>query len=295
MQAVRVDRSFDFSQAFSSNQSFHCSPEDIRQFQEVGAIGPFPLLEAGQIESVCHSLRQAYNRHEFWNKVVSRAPLPAKPIRSRVWGKAKWKKGMFTTSRPTYELSISPKIVDRVESILGPNVIEWSSEFITQKPAQVLNWHVDAECLATCGLTIWIALENVKKSNSLKFISGSHNLPIHINLLRKHSGFTLDLKDDEAVLNAARECDPKCKMFQFDIKPGEFIIFSGKTWHTASNDTRQNRTAMIYQYSPARMNMNAPIPDVELFSTVNVPKQIPCCVVRGSDECRDNLIVPAPC
>jgi hypothetical protein len=60
------------------------------------------------------------------------------------------------------------------------------------------------------------------------------------------------LHDDDQVLASAQQIRPEARVVKMAIKPGEFFIFSGRTWHASYDVGPEERTAVIYQYcSPA--------------------------------------------
>ncbi len=88
-------------------------------------------------------------------------------------GKATWHKGMHLISPVAYALSTDEVILDKFQSILGPNLVQWGTDF-SQKPARLHRWHVDADCLHCEGITVWLALDNLIDMTPMKVISGSH-------------------------------------------------------------------------------------------------------------------------
>ena len=82
--------------------------------------------------------------------------------------------------REFLELCLDPEILDLVESVIGPDVILWSSGVFC-KPASVgreVPWHQDGQYwplrpLATC--SVWVAIDDSLPDNGcMRFIPGSH-------------------------------------------------------------------------------------------------------------------------
>jgi ectoine hydroxylase-related dioxygenase (phytanoyl-CoA dioxygenase family) len=152
-------------------------------------------------------------------------------------------------------------------------------------------WHVDADCLECDGITVWLALKNVNQATAMKVITRSHHLPVHPEQLE--SSYGLDTSDDNTVLTAARELDSACEVRVLDVKPGEFVIFSGRIWHSIQNRSRQPRSAILFQYSPTRAKVKMPAHGYQ-FPFVWDSRPVSCCLVRGADEYGRNLIVKPP-
>jgi hypothetical protein len=273
-----------------SGALFNLSYEDLKEFQDLGVVGPFQLLADHKIESVLRKLRRAHAKLFFWHRILSHSLLLKNFFLEARWGKAKWQKGMHLVSPITYALSTSPVIVDKIESIRGPNLVQWGSMFITQKPGVLHDWHVDADCLECEGITVWLALKNVNEMTTMKVITRSHHLPVYPAQLKSSHG--LDTSDDDSVLESARELDATCELKVLDVKPGEFVIFSGRTWHSIHNLSRHPRSAITFQYSPtrAKVRMLADGHDYQ-FPFVWDSRPVACCLVKGTDEYGRNLVV----
>jgi non-heme Fe2+,alpha-ketoglutarate-dependent halogenase len=198
---------------------------------------------------------------------------------------------MHLVSPTAYALSTNEAILDKIQSILGPNLVQWGSDFISQKPGRLHRWHIDADCLECEGVTVWLALDNLDDMTAMKVISGSHRLPVHPVQLSSSCG--LDTSDDDAVVKSARELDSTCKLMTLKAKPGEFFIFFGRVWHSIRNRSQQPRSAITFQYSPTRAKVKMPAAGYE-FPFVWDSRPVPCCLVRGIDEHGLNLLVNPP-
>ena len=274
-----------------TESKFNLSYEDLQKFRDSGIAGPFRLLEDPEIESVFRKLWLAKTKLFFWHRILSRSLWLKNFCSETRWGKAQWEKGMHLVSPVTYALSTHPVILDKIESIHGPNILQWGSLLITQSPRVMHSWHVDADCLECDGITAWLALKNVNEMTAMKVIPRSHHLPVHPAQLEISNG--LDTSDDNAVLKAARELNSTCKVNVLDVKPGEFVIFSGRIWHSIQNRSRQSRSAIMFQYSPTRAKVKMPV-DGYQFPFVWDSRPVSCCLVRGTDEYGRNLIVKPP-
>lgn len=274
-----------------TDSKFALSCGDLLRFQESGIVGPFRLLADHEVESVLRKLSIAKAKLFFWHRILSRSLFLTKFFIDTRWGKATWHKGMHLVSPVTYALSTAPVILDKIESILGPNLVQWGSDFITQKPGRLHRWHVDADCLECDGITVWLALENLNEMTAMKVISRSHRLPVHPAQLR--SSYGLDTSDDDAVVKSARELDFTCELNTLNAKPGEFFIFFGRVWHSIRNRSQHPRSAITFQYSPTRAKVKMPAAGYE-FPFVWDSRTVPCCLVRGIDEYGRNVLVDPP-
>jgi Phytanoyl-CoA dioxygenase (PhyH) len=272
----------------AERSDFRLSNEDLQRFQESGIVGPFRLLADYEVKSVLKKLSIAKAKLFLWHRLLSRSVFLTKVLIHARWGKARWQKGLHLVSPVTYALSTTSVILDKIESILGPNLIQWGSDFITQKPGRLHRWHVDAECLECDGITVWLALDNLNDMTAMKVVSGSHRLPVHP--VQLSSLYGLNTSDDDAVLKSARELDSRCEVKALEVKAGEFYIFYGRLWHSIRNHSPRPRSAITFQYSPTTATVKMPAGDYE-FPFKWDSRPVPCCLVRGIDEYGRNLLI----
>ena len=274
-----------------TDATFKLSFEDLQKFQDSGIAGPFRLLTDHETETVLSKLRLAKAKLFFWHRVLSRSLLLKNFFIAKRWGKAKWEKGMHLVSPVTYALSTNPVILNKIESILGPNLLLWGSMLISQRPNEQHRWHLDADCLDCDGITVWLALKNINEMTALKVITRSHHLPVHPKQLNSTAG--LDTSDDNAVLQSAREFDPTCELKIVNIKPGKFVILSGRTWHSTYNRSQSPRYSIIFQYSATGKKIKMPADNSYPYPFVWDTRPVACCLVRGTDEYGRNPLVRA--
>jgi hypothetical protein len=271
---------------------FNLNCEDLQKFQDLGIVGPFRLVLDHEIEPILRRLILDKAKLFFWHRMLSRSFLLKNFFLEARWGKAKWEKGMHLVSPVTYALSTNSVILDKIESIHGPNLLQWGSMLITQRPQVMHSWHVDADCLECDGITVWLALKNVNELTAMKVITRSHHLSVHPTQLENSNG--LDTSDDNTVLKSAHGLDSTCEMHVLDVKPGEFVIFAGRLWHSIQNRSRHPRSAILFQYSPTRAKVKMPANGYQ-FPFVWDDRPVSCCLVRGTDEYGRNLVVsPKP-
>jgi hypothetical protein len=70
-----------------------------------------------------------------------------------------------------YELATSPRILDAVESVLGPNLMIWATELFSKHPQDervAIGWHRDKDYMgfdSTRAVTAWVALSRCTEAN----------------------------------------------------------------------------------------------------------------------------------
>lgn len=88
------------------------------------------------------------------------------------------------TSRWLYDIATEPKLLDCVESLLGPDFYLWGSEFIVKPPRspKTVPWHQDAYYWPLAPhntVTVWLALWDVDAENgAMQVIPRSHKAGI---------------------------------------------------------------------------------------------------------------------
>ena len=78
-----------------------------------------------------------------------------------------------------YDLCADPAITDRVVSLLGPDIVLWSSNFWTKQPGgKEVPWHQDINYWPLdppLNVTAWLAIDEATVENScVRIIPGSH-------------------------------------------------------------------------------------------------------------------------
>ena len=140
------------------------------------------------------------------------------------------------------EIALEPSVLDAVESILGHDLVVWSSELF-MKPAgsdKIVSWHQDLTYWGFGGIddqvTAWIALSDVTpQSGCMRFVPGSHKQEIvpHSdtfaadNMLSRGQEIAVDVNEDEAV--------------DIILKPGQMSLHHGRIFHASGPNTSEDR------------------------------------------------------
>lgn len=169
-----------------------------------------------------------------------------------------------------YDLGTRPAVLDAVESLLGPDLLLWSTQFFPKRPRDptYISWHQDGTYWAldppkVC--TAWIALtRSVEANGCLRVVPGSHTsrLPHH------------DTFDTDNALTRGQEIAvdvPEEKALSLVLAPGEMSIHHVGTVHgSMANTSDEPRIGFALVFI-------AP----EVRQTVDGP---PAMLVRGEDR-----------
>jgi ectoine hydroxylase-related dioxygenase (phytanoyl-CoA dioxygenase family) len=138
-----------------------------------------------------------------------------------------------------YDLCAGPAITDRVTSLLGPDIVLWSSNFWIKHPGgKEIPWHQDINYWPhdpPLNVTAWLAIDEATVGNScVRIIPGSPKKALpHISLVE---GKWFDEGADMSYVDES-------KVMDMELKPGEFFIFSERLLHQ-SNTNRSNKRRM---------------------------------------------------
>lgn len=259
-----------------STAKFQLSEAELQSFHEKGYIGPFTLYSPEEMKEIYKKVRaQLFNRKY--------APYNT-PIDSTV---ANYDRHLDISKLS--EHICRPEIVERVVSILGPDVLCWRSEFIPKAPgAEGTDWHQadtfehasgepqlvwpDGEEDRIGGaINVWTAFTEATEENGcLMFIPGTHK-EMHYDESKKlvydPEKNTNVVKDsvkrgflgyDYRTLQKDTNWKPEeSKAVSMVMKPGEFIIFRSVLLHASKPNitTDTARLGYVARYVPGRVKV----------------------------------------
>lgn len=140
------------------------------------------------------------------------------------------------------QIASDPRVLDRVESILGPDLLVWSAELFIKEPQtpHIVSWHQD---LTYWGLgetdqelTAWIALSPATvKSGCMRFVAGSHKQRIQPhndtfsddNLLSRGQEIAVVVNEDDAS--------------NVILEPGQLSLHHGRMFHASGPNQSDDR------------------------------------------------------
>lgn len=216
---------------------------------------------------------------------VYRAQLET--LEARLAGERTGNKGQLnfthTIFRFANEIVRSPKILDVVESILGPDILVWGSTFFLKEPhtESYVSWHQD---LRYWGLdddegqvSAWLALGPVNKANGcMRLVPGSHK-----NAIVEHK----DTFDEANFLTRGQEADveiDESAVVHCELEPGQASFHHGRLLHaSAPNQSDERRIGFAINYVSPHVKQVVASKDYAML-------------VRGEDRYGHFLPVPPP-
>ena len=187
--------------------------------------------------------------------------------------------------REFLELCLDPAVLDLVESVIGPDIVLWSSGVFC-KPACVgreVPWHQDGQYwplrpLATC--SVWIAIDDSLPENGcMRYIPGSHA----VRRLFDHEHARGDLVLNRRV--APSEFDPASARDDI-LRAGEVSIHDVYLIHGSNpNRSGRRRAGYVMRYFPGSTVYDREM-DVGQSSDIGVSDfaKRPIWLARGSDR-----------
>jgi ectoine hydroxylase-related dioxygenase (phytanoyl-CoA dioxygenase family) len=212
------------------------STEQVESFRNNGYLFPLPVFSPPQIDMICAEFAQARRDAERldiasdWERLTRANAHYLMPF--------------------VYQVATAPQLLDRVESILGHDLLLWSAEFFI-KPAgtdKIVSWHQD---LTYWGLgetddeiTAWVALSDVSvESGCMRFLPGSQQqrlLPHRdtfdaSNLLSRGQQVDVEVNENEAV--------------DVILRPGEVSLHHGRMFHASGpNRSDHDRVGLVFRF-----------------------------------------------
>ena len=148
------------------------------------------------------------------------------------------------------EAATDPRILDAVESVLGPDLMLWSAEYIVKEPRSrgIVSWHQDLTYWGMDGsdheVTAWVALSPAPaEAGCMRFVPGSHRqaLVAHTdtfaldNLLSRGQEIAVAVDEAEAVTAA--------------LEPGQMSLHHGRIFHASGrNATDDRRIGLVLRF-----------------------------------------------
>ncbi len=287
------------------NEQYFLTPEQKSQFNRDGFIGPFTLIEPRDMNQLWPRMR-----YELLNR--KNAPYPDSKINY----------DRHLDIKELSDLASSPRIVNRLQSILGNDLLCWRTEWFPKYAGdEGTEWHQAKTFfefegtprllptkpeLGLWGLTVWTAFtESTKENGCIKFIPGSHNTWFFDE--------TRDVKHDSSIVNSQvvneekqgffgyswekLKVDPNWKADEsravyMEMKPGEFFIFSSQCLHGSEPNRTQNETRCGWssRYVSTHVKVYPGDQNITSLGETLPMDRYSTVLVSGSDEYRHNIV-----
>ncbi len=277
-------------QAPDRQRQFAFSPSELADFHRQGYFGPFDVYGVDEMRSAWRRerLRLLDRSHAVYQEDVARA-------------------GNTNISNYDRHLDSSfladhicrPEIVDRVSSVLGPDVLCWRTEFFPKYPGdEGTDWH-QADTFANASgqpqilwpdagkdfggtITVWTAFTEANvDTGCLQFIPGTHRTMFYDETKKMH--YDPD-RINEAEKDGIRrgffgydyrelQIDPdwkpdESKAVAMVMRPGQAIMFWSTLMHASyphSGKTDQMRLGFAARYVPTSVRIYPDTEEIEEY------------------------------
>ncbi|WP_327701911.1 chlorinating enzyme [Streptomyces decoyicus] len=297
--------------------NFSLTAEEIEKFHQNGFIGPFDLYEPEEMEKNLRALRP---------KLLN--------TKKAIYKQDKAVSGNTNLANYDRHLDVDflaehiarPEIVDRVSSLLGPDVLCWRSEFFPKYPGdEGTDWHQADNFSNVAGskhpqivwpedvefggtITVWSAFTEASLENGcLQFIPGSHKtMNYDESKTMTYDVDSINKKEKDGVRRGffgydyrQLQKDPnwspdESKAESQVMRQGQFIIFWSTLMHAShphSGLTDQMRLGFAGRYLPTSVQVYPHSDSLQEFGGAASLDKFGNVLVSGKDEFQHNRFV----
>lgn len=268
---------------------FQLAAAERAHFEREGWVGPFPLLPAGEAHALEPELARCFALTRGYYYPPDVAPGDS------FYADASWFQSLHTLSPAIAAVGRRPEVLDRVESLLGPDLLQWAGIRFEQPAQAALHWHTDTEYDYWTGVSAWVGIQHTTPETALKIIPGSHRYATDPEQLQRDHGLDYDAltRDADVLALLARHLpDARPEIVRVPVRDGEFVLFHGKLWHATDNPGDAERVAMGLRYAGPDQRIRIPL--TYLRPVIFDREPAPCLLVRGEDRYGRNRIVEPP-
>ncbi|MCP8938459.1 phytanoyl-CoA dioxygenase family protein [Alsobacter sp. SYSU M60028] len=222
------------------------SEAEIRTYRDDGVLFPFPVLSDAELAAAL--------------AVVDRIDtFPAEQRAGLLLARTHW------VSKTLCDLCRNPRILDRVEGLIGPNILVWGANFFLKEPRSpaYVGWHQDATYwgLEPADIvTAWVALTpSTVESGCMRVAPGTHRGGIvdHVetwqpdNLLSRGQEIAVEVDQDTVV--------------DVVLRPGEMSLHHVKIAHNSEpNRASHRRIGFAIRYVAAHVRQGSGARDLAM-------------------------------
>lgn len=212
--------------------------EKVSQWKHDGFLSPFPMLDEGELQAC----RQGVDRYEAWL---------GSPINAHA--DMRWRSMPYLLLPWAARLARDPRILDKVEDLLGPDILIFTSTFFIKEPHSrtIAAWHQDSTYYGLEPkeeVTVWIALTEANEAagcmDALSFQGRPRQLS-HVSRVVKDSVN----RAGQVITEPLDESRPVA----MPLEPGWFSMHHGLCPHRSGpNTSSHRRIGLGLNYIPTR-------------------------------------------
>ena len=202
-------------------------PEALaNRYQRDGFVSPVDILGHAEVAAHCRCLEQGERR----------------------FGSLHYVSKVHTIFSQAARLATDPRVLDVVESLLGPDILLFDVTYIIKEPrsSAYVSWHQDLTYWGFAGdsqVSMWLALSDSSvEAGCMRMIPGSHRGGAYLHQDRKDRDNVLHR--GQTVMEVAEDGVVSCPLV-----PGQASFHHGWTLHASSpNNSVHRRIGLNVQY-----------------------------------------------
>jgi len=288
---------------------YYLSEAETSFFYQNGYLGPFTLCQPEEMVSLFEEVRMdLLDTHN--------APFP----------KSKLNYDRHLDLQALNQIISNPKVVHRISSILGPDVLSWRTEWFPKYPGdEGTDWHQAESFVEFEGteklvptaaeegrpweLTAWIAMsESTKENGCLKVMPGTHrtwffdekrNVPFEPEKFNQKVITTGEKAGFYGYDYERLKLDPTWKpdeekAVHMVMKPGQFCIFTSRCMHGSNPNSTKSSTRFGWatRFVPTHVKVYAGQDSFHHFGEELPLDKYSTVLVLGEDRYHHNCVRP---
>lgn len=300
----------------TQQNTFALSPQELESFRRNGYFGPFKVYEPEEMKAI-------WRRERLKLMDRSHAVYDASGAVSGNTNIANYDRHL--DMQFLAEHICRPEIVDRVTSVLGPDVLCWRTEFFPKYPGdEGTDWH-QADTFANASgkpqivwpdevkefggtITVWTAFTEATEENGcLQFIPGTHESMFYDETKRMdYNPDAINKTEKDGVRRGffgydyrQLQKDPnwkpdESKAVSMVMRPGEAIMFWSTLMHAShphSGRTPEMRLGFAARYVPTAVRIYPDTDEIEEYGGKVSLEKYGAVLVAGTDHYGHNRLV----
>lgn len=288
--------------------AYHLTAEELKSFHALGYAGPFTVYQPDEMKALWRR-----ERLQLMNRSKAIYDTEALSGNTNIANYDRHLDSSFLAEHIT-----RPEIVDRVTSVLGPNVLCWRTEFFPKYPGdEGTDWH-QADTFANASgapqilwpdgqedfggtITVWTAFTEANEDmGCLQFIPGTHTTMHYDETKKMHydpNKINRDEKEgvrrgffgyDYRELQIDPEWKPdESKAISMVMLPGQAIMFWSTLMHAShphSGKTKEMRMGFAARYVPTCVKVYPDTTEIEEYGGRVSLEKYGAVLVAGQDE-----------
>jgi hypothetical protein len=263
---------------------FALSEPEVEQYHRDGVLGPYALLSEAEMEVA----RRVVDR-----EIIAPAEHDDPNLHYH---------DRHLDHRTVCRICRRPELIDRVASLLGPDLMIWRSNFQVKLPAVQASgdaaryaevpWHQDGAYFGLQPLVLvsaWIAITEATEENGcMQVVAGSHTQTFQHDHDPERRAFGRSVPEQAIDTTAVRT---------LALRPGEFVLFNENTLHgSGPNRTSEPRVGFTPRISVPFVRVTGNPRGAGRDRARHAPDEArEVAMLRGHDYTGRHCVVPLPC